>query len=384
VLAPEHLCFFIHEVVERLDVREFDTRSSDEGQRPYPPQMMLKVWFYAYALGLTSSRRLQQRIVEDLAFRYLAGGLQPDHWTLNDFRRNHARGLTRAFTQVLEFARDNKLARVGQVAVDSTRVQANASRDRVNRVSRLRSERARLMRQVRTWQRSCNCDDSQAGAGSTLTREQYAAAQKRLAEIPRQLQELKRAPRLQQVSRTDPESRFLRARGGFVLGYTLEMAVTEDHFIVAQRVTQNATDHQSLVPVIDAIEKNCKQRPRKVIADTGFYSHDNLRTLQQRRIQAYIPETMLAWELKHRRPVHLPPSRDPVAEQARRRLRRRRGQQIYRQRKCIIEPVFGTLKAQRSLYRFRRRGLEAVSTESMWASIAYNITHLFQITRRRS
>ena len=120
---------FVHEVVERLDLRALVESYGEEGGVLYHPSLMLKVWLYAYLLGLTSSRRLEQRVREDLAFRYLAGGAQPDYWALNEFRRRQARGMNDVFVQVLETAQKLGLARVGTVAIDSTRVKANASAD---------------------------------------------------------------------------------------------------------------------------------------------------------------------------------------------------------------------------------------------------------------
>ena len=155
VLGSNHLCFFVHEVVERLDLKRFEEAYGEEGGVLYHPSLMLKVWLYAYLLGVTSSRRLEQQVREDLAFRYLAGGAQPDYWALNEFRRRHARGLNDAFVQVLEMAQRLGLARVGTVAIDSTRVKANASADRVDRVTERRQQRARKRRQVRQWQQAC-------------------------------------------------------------------------------------------------------------------------------------------------------------------------------------------------------------------------------------
>jgi transposase len=143
-LGSDHLCFFVHEVVERLDLRRFVEAYGEEGGQLYHPSMMLKVWLYAYLLGLTSSRRLEQRIGEDLAFRYLAGGLRPDFWSLNAFRRRHGRGINDLFVQVLEMAQRLGLARVGTVAIASTRVKANASPDRIEGEDEQREERARL------------------------------------------------------------------------------------------------------------------------------------------------------------------------------------------------------------------------------------------------
>src|SRR5438874_6747427 len=131
VLGEGHLCFFVRRMVERLDLSAIEQAYSEEGQPGYHPAL-LAVWLYAYALGVTSSRRLEQRIREDLAFRYLAGGAQPDHGTLNAFRRRHGKGLNDLFTQVLELARASGLGRLGHVAIDSTRIAANASRDRID------------------------------------------------------------------------------------------------------------------------------------------------------------------------------------------------------------------------------------------------------------
>ena len=126
-LGKDHLCFFIHEAVEHLELSSFEQVYAEEGGALYHPSLMLKVWLYAYALGITSARRLEQRIREDLGLRYLAGGAKPDNWALSAFRRRHACGLNDVFTQVLEMAGRMKLTRLGQVAVDSSRIQAAAS-----------------------------------------------------------------------------------------------------------------------------------------------------------------------------------------------------------------------------------------------------------------
>ena len=113
VLGADHLCFFVHRIVERLDLSAFCAEYGEEGRRAYAPTLMVKVWLYAYALGITSGRRLEQRIREDLPLRYLAGGAQPDYWTLNDFRRRHARGLNDVFTQVVEWGAASGPGEVG-------------------------------------------------------------------------------------------------------------------------------------------------------------------------------------------------------------------------------------------------------------------------------
>ena len=130
VLGEDHLCFFIHRIVQQLDLSGLEEDHAEEGRAAYAPALMVKVWLYAYALGVTSSRRLEQRVREDLAFRYLAGGGEPDFWTLNDFRRGHRRALNDVFTQVVEAARRLGMGKLGHVAIETTRVAANASRHR--------------------------------------------------------------------------------------------------------------------------------------------------------------------------------------------------------------------------------------------------------------
>ena len=376
VLGEDHLCWFIHELVERLDVKSFCDAYGEEGGVLYHPSLMLKVWLYAYAIGLTSSRRVEQRVREDLAFRYLAGGGRPDFWALNGFRRRHARGINDVFVQVLEMAQKLGLARLGTVAIDSTRVKANASADRMEKVvEEPRQERARKRRQVRRWQKACDADDPQQGSGVSVgdVREKLPSV-----EVPAQLEPL---PKLGKRSRTDPDSRFLRQRGGrFVLGYTGEIAVSEDHFIVAARVTQNAHDVHALVPMVEEVERRCRRRPQRVLADSGFYANQNVAVLAARGIEVYTPDPNLARELNGGPPAsglgRMQPS-DPHLLAMRQRLRTPQGKQRYQQRKTIVEPVFGVLKEQRGMRKFQLRGLDKVNNEWMLAALAYNVGRLF-------
>jgi len=381
VLGEDHLCFFVHRVVEQLDLRGFEQAYGEEGPPAYPPLLMVKVWLYAYALGVTSSRRLEQRIREDLAFRYLAGGATPDHWTLNEFRRHHRRAINDLFTQVLELARDAGLGRLGHVAIDSTRVAANASRNRVESEDALRRERAKLRRQVRRWQQQCDAADPNETPGTALDPQEKQAVEERLAEIPRRLQKLRKTG-LPKRSRTDPDSRFLRERQGFTLGYTVAMAVSEDHLIVEQRVTQEATDNGSLLPVVDAVRRGCGELPQKVSADSGFFSLENLAGLEAHGIEGYVPDSNLARELKGRRRRSCV-GRLHHAEQRRmrQRLRSPAGRAVYPRRKAIIKPVFGVLKEQRGMRRFRLRGLAKVGVEMALAATAYNLTRLWSHQR---
>ena len=374
-LGEDHLCFFIRQLVARLDLSSFEAEYSEEGGELYAPELMLSVWLYAYALGITSARLVARRLVEDLAFRYLGAGERVQDWALSAFRRRHGRGINDVFTQVLETARALGLGKLGRVAIDSTRIRAQACRDRVDTEQKLRNERAKLRRQVRRWQRACDHED-QEGGGLQLA---MAGAQQRLAEMPRRLEKLRKSG-LGKLSRTDEEARFLRERGGFVLGYTAEIVVSDDHFIVAQRVTQNAHDVHALVPMVEAVERQCRARPQQVVADSGFFSLQNVEELERRGIEALVPDSNLARELNtgQRCPAHNRP-RHAVQKRIRQKLRSPAGRAVYARRKAVVEPVFGVLKQQRGMRQFRTRGRNKVAVELTLAAVAYNLTRLHQL-----
>lgn len=376
VLGSGHLCFFVRRVVAKLNLEALRNEYGVEGGPAYAPEMLASVWLYAYALGVTSSRRLEQRIREDLAFRYLAGGAAPDHWTLNEFRRRHAKGLNDLFTQVVELARKAKMGKLGHVAIDSTRIAANASRDRLDTEQALRDTRARVRRDIRRWQQQCDVDDPNEGAGNEVDSEVIARLEQQLSEIPDRLERLRKSG-LKKISRTDPDSRFLRERGGFTLGYSATLAVSEDHLIVAQRVTQETNDNALLLPMVDLVEQQCGEKPQRASADTGFFSLDNLRALEERKIDAYVPDSNLARWLNRGGRLRLR-ANDPAQRRMRRKLRDPVGRALYGRRKAIVEPVHGVLKEQRGMRRFRRRGLANVAVEWALTTTAYNLTRMWR------
>src|SRR5713101_6814218 len=374
VLGEKHLCFFIHRAVEKLDWREFEQGYSEEGHPAYHPALLLKVWLYAYALGVTSSRRLEQRIREDLAFRYLAGGAQPDYWALNEFRKRHGRALNDGFTQVVELARSLGMGKLGQTAIDSTRIAANAAADSAESLEQLRTERAKIRKRIRRWQRQCDGEDPNEGAGTQLAREALAKLERQLGEMPARMERLQEAG-VKKLSRTDPDSRFLRERGGFVLGYTATVAVSSDHLIVAQQVSDASNDNGLLVPMVEAVERECGERPAQALADSGFFSQENLEQMEQRKIDAYVPDSHLGRELNCGVRVrgHAAAHR-PAQQRMRRKLRSPAGRALYQRRKAIVEPVLGVLKEQRGMRRLRLRGLAQGAVEVRLAATGLNLT----------
>ena len=207
VLGKEHLCFFSASGGGSIGFELFEEAYEDEGRPAYAPDVLVAVWLYAYALGVTSSRRLEQRVREDLAFRYLAAGATPDFWTLNQFRRQHGRALNDLFTQVVELARAAGLGRHGACSDRFDPRGGERLAEPGGDEERLRAERARIRRRIRRWQQACNADDPNEASGLELKKEEMTRLQERLAEIPSRLEQLKRA-RQRHISRTDPDSRF--------------------------------------------------------------------------------------------------------------------------------------------------------------------------------
>lgn len=374
-LGSDHLVFFLRQLVEGFDLHIFDAEYSADGRPAYPPQMLLKVWLYAYARGLTSSRRIEQRIREDLGFRYLAGNLKPDHWTLNDFRRRHPRALNDVFTQVVEAARELGMGRLGRVAVDSTRVAADASPDRADSIEKLRGERARLRQRIRYWRQRCNRDDEKALAQT----EAMPGWRRRLDEIPKQLKQLRRSGQTR-GSRSDPESRYMRQRQGFCLGYTAEIAVSDDHIVLAQRLHQQGADSASLAEMTALIEQQSGTKPEAVVADCGYHSMPQIEAVEEQGVAAYVPDRLLTRELAGGEEVEMnerQKRRTPGLAERRERMRGPTAREHIRRRKAIVEPLFGVLQQQRGMRRFVRRGLEPVQVEWTWATTAYNLTRIF-------
>jgi len=381
VLGANHLCFFVHRVVEELDLSQFEEAYVEEGPPAYAPALMVKVWLYAYALQVTYSRRLEQRIREDLGFRYLAGGATPDHWTLNDFRTRHRRAINNLFLQVVEVARGLGMGRLGHVAIDSTRVRANASRRRTETVQELRQRLARTRRAIRRWQQQCAAAERDEEPGTQVDPSYEQRLQQQLVQTRQNLEKLVKSG-ARQLSSTDPDSRFLHQAHGFVLGYTVDLAVSDDHLIVAQRTTQAPSDSESLLPMADRVMETCGEWPAEVSADSAFFSVDNVVGLETRGIEGFVPDAHLSGELQHHRGPLKMPGDSPEHCRMRARLRSRRGKIRYRRRQALVEPVIGVLKEQRGMGRVRLRGLSKVGGEIALACTAFNLTRLWRCAAR--
>jgi transposase len=429
-LPAGHLARFVREVVCELDLRAIeDAYVEGPGQPPYHPRLMVTLLLYAYSTGTYSSRRMAAKLVDDVAYRFLAAGNAPDFRTLSDFRKTHGSALNGLFVQVLKLCAEAGLVKLGRVAVDGTKVKANASKHKAMSYARMSERETALKAQVAELlaraQATDDAEDAEYGedvrgdelpedlqraegrlakiraakaALEAKAREQAeqdaAHAKERQAERERQEQangrrfggkpiqvpnpeQAKPAPK-EQRNFTDPESRIQKTADGFIQGYTSVLAVDETaQVIVAQHVTPNGPEQHELLPAVEMIERLLGQLPDQVVADAGYWSEANVEQLESQGIDTYIARG----RMKHGEVVPPPPrGRTPanltVAERMERKLRTKAGRAVYARRKAIVEPVNGQIKQARGFRQFLRRGVERVRQEWSLVCTAHNLLKL--------
>ena len=397
-LPDDHLAYFVSDVVDQLDLSAIESVYEEEerGQPPYHPRMMTKILVYGYCVGVFSSRRIQKRLVEDVAFRVLAAGNQPDFRTISDFRKLHLQALEELFQQMLRLTLETGTMKLGRVALDGSKLKGNASKHKAMSYGRTKETEKRLREEVRKLLKQAEAadqeEDSRYGRdrrGDELP-EELRRRETRIARIreakraleerareqaksegkdPEEAQPTKKA----QYNFTDPESRILKGPDGFVQGYNTQIAVEPVfQLIVGQRVTQAANDKQQMVPLLEAIEKQSGQKPEAVLADNGYCSDENLKYLARKRMEGFVA----TGKQKHgerRKPCQRGPLPREASRVARmeRKLETKVGAAVYATRKFIVEPVFGQIKQARGFRQFLLRGIEKVRGE--WALIC--MTH---------
>ena len=397
-LPDDHLAYFVSDVVDQLDLSAIESVYEEEerGQPPYHPRMMTKILVYGYCVGVFSSRRIQKRLVEDVAFRVLAAGNQPDFRTISDFRKLHLQALEELFQQMLRLTLETGTMKLGRVALDGSKVKGNASKHKAMSYGRTKETEKRLREEVRKLLKQAEAadqeEDSRYGRDrrgdelpAELQRRETRIA--RIGEAKRALEERAREQaksegkdpeeaqptKKAQYNFTDPESRILKGPDGFVQGYNTQIAVEPVfQLIVGQRVTQAANDKQQMVPLLEAIEKQSGQKPEAVLADNGYCSDENLKYLARKRMEGFVA----TGKQKHgerRKPCQRGPLPREASRVARmeRKLETKVGAAVYATRKFIVEPVFGQIKQARGFRQFLLRGIEKVRGE--WALIC--MTH---------
>jgi transposase len=398
-LPADHLAYFVSDLVDQLDLSAITAPYEEEerGYPPYHPVMLTKVLLYAYCVGVFSSRKIQRRLNEDIAFRVLAADNQPDFRTIADFRQRHLAALEGLFVQVLRLAREAGALSVGRVAIDGSKIRANASKHKAMSYRRMVEKERQLTQEVHRLLTQAEATDAQEDTAYGRDRrgdelpEELRRRETRLTRIREAKRVLEKRAREQaeaeggdakaakpddkaQYNFTDPESRIMKGPEGFVQAYNAQLAVEEScQLIVGQAVTQDVNDKQQLAPMIDTVAAQAGERPPQVIADNGYCSEANLDYVTAHAIDAYVATD----RLKHDVPV--PAGRGPLPKDAtltdrmRRKLRTKRGTAVYRRRKATVEPVFGQMKHARGFRQFLLRGLAKVRGEWSLLCLTHNM-----------
>ncbi len=406
-VPEDHLARFVRDVVEALDLSAIeDVYTEERGYPPYDPRMMVGVLLYAYCTGTYSARKIATKLVDSVAFRFLAAGNQPDFRTLSEFRRRHGEALAALFTQGLRLCRQAGLVKLGRVAIDGTKIKANASKHKAMSYGRMRTQEAALEQEVHALLRQAEAadreDDRRYGPerrGDELPAE-LARRESRLQKIREAKAALEAEARAQaqaegrppdsgtpadkaQRNFTDPEAKIQKTSDGFIQGYNAQIAVdgSPAQIIVAQHVTPAAPDVQQLVPVVTAITAGLGRQPQSVLADAGYWSESNVQALEAKRIEPFIA----TGRRKHSEsaavaPRGRPPEGLTAKDRMARKLATRRGHAIYARRKAIVEPVFGQIKHARGFRQFLRRGLVRVQQEWALICLSHNLLKLHGAT----
>jgi len=426
-LPEGDLALFISDVVDELDLSAIyhAYESEGRGQPPYHPIMMVKLLLYAYCIGLPSSRRIEAATYRDVAFRVLAADQHPDHDSLAEFRKRHLEALAGLFVQVLRLCQAAGLVKLGHVALDGTKLKANASKHKAMSYGRMEETERRLAAEIRALleqaQQVDATEDAQYGRGcrgdelpaelarresrlakiraakaaleqeaKTLAAQEAEAARAKLAAREPRVGSAKGKPAqvsdpeqarpdpTAQRNFTDPESRIMKdgATKEFVQGYNAQAAVDgQAQVIVACGVTQAAADVGQFVPMLDQVAGHLGHLPTQVTADAGYFSEANLTAPQFGAIECYVPPD----RQPHRGDT--PPGRSrrgPVSEAMRRKLQTAAGRAVYARRKAIAEPVFGQIKEVRGFRRFGLRGVQKVGGEWAVICLTHNLLKLFR------
>jgi len=407
-LPKDHLAYFISDVVDHLDLSVIMSRYTEEkGYPPYHPAMMVKVLLYAYCVGVPSSRKIEKRLEEDIAFRVLAANNTPDFRTISDFRKDHLKALAALFVQMLKLCQKAGLVKLGHVSIDGTKIKANASRHKAMSYKRMKEEEARLEAEVQELLKKAEAVDEEEDRrygknkrGDELPKE-LAFRESRLKKIREARAALEAEARTEaeqsqgnggkatgvpedkaQRNFTDPESRIMPAPGGkhFEQAYNAQAAVdSANQVIVAAEITDQSSDRGQAVPIMKQVKENTGELPRVMSADAGYFSSNAVEELTAAGIDVYIPPDRMHHAYKM---PAAPRGRIPkglsIVDRMRRKLRTKQGRKRYGLRKELPEPVFGQIKQVRGFRQFLLRGKEKVRGEWQFICTGHNLLKLFR------
>lgn len=413
-LPDGHLAYYISDTIDTLDLSAFHARYASGGPRnqPFHPAMMVKVLVYGYATGVFSSRKLARKLHEDVAFRVLAAGNYPAHRTICDFRALHLKEFAALFVQVVRLAQECGLVKLGTIAVDGTKIKANASRHKAMSYDRMKQAEVELKGQIDALLAKATAADAaeknepdldipaeiarredrlaviQAARARLEERQRQADAERgRSADDDRTPRDKdgkpKKGPKYQrefgepkaraQDNFTDPESRIMkRAGGGFDYCYNAQAAVDDTaHIIVAAELTNSGADSRQLPAVLEAVKQNTGADPQQVLADAGYRSEAVLETLCDHPAQIIV-----ALGREGKKEVGINPHTRPLTAAMAEKFKSKVTQDAYRRRKWLSEPPNGWVKNVLGFRQFSMRGLAKVQAEWKLVCAALNLRRM--------
>jgi transposase len=397
-LPGNHLAHFISDVVDELDMQEIEKvyNNTDRGQPPYHPVMMVKLLLYAYCVGIPSSRKIEQKTYDDIAFRFLAASHHPDHDTIAVFRKTHLTALKNLFLEILVLCREAGLAKAGHISLDGTKIKANASKHKAMSYVRMCEKENTLKHEIdellKKAERTDIDEDKRHNKEENRIPEELAFRETRLKKIreakavlEKRIREEKKKDKpdpKDQINFTDSESRIMKdsSTKEFIQGYNAQCAVdTSSQIVVAADVVQETNDKKQIEPMTGHIQHNLNKSPKHLLADAGYFSEDNISFLQKQTIGAFIPPD----RIRHtENPPAAPRGRIPknlsIKDRMKRLLMTKKGKNIYGKRKETVEPVFGQIKEIRGFRRFLLRGLEKVKAEWSIICMTHNLLKLYR------
>lgn len=412
-LPKGHLAYFIGDTVDALNLKAFYARYEGGGARnqPFHPAMMVKVLVYGYATGVFSSRKIERRLHEDLAFRMLGAGNFPKHRTIRDFRALHLKELSDLFVQVVKLAQEMGLVKLGTVAIDGTKIKANASRHKAMSYERMQQAEGELKAQIEALlERAKSTDAAEADEPEVDIPAEIQRREDRLKAITEARQRIEQRQRDADIERgrspddeckprddegkpkggrykrefgvpepkaqdnfTDPDSRIMkRAGGGFDASYNAQTVVDEQvKIIVAAELSNSAADVGQLVPMLQAVKANTGKAPEQALADAGYRSEDNFQALAGSGT-----ELVVAMGREGKRCAEVDAQKNPHTAAMAAKLQTEAGKAAYRKRKWIAEPPNGWIKSVLGFRQFSLRGLHRVQAEFKLVCLALNLRRM--------
>jgi transposase len=424
-LGEDHLARFVVEVIDQLDLSNLTRQYAGRGSKAHHPATLLAILVYGYATGVFSSRRLERATYDSVAFRYIAANSHPDHDTLATFRRRFLDELASLFVQVLEYAQELKLLKLGTVCLDGTKIHANASRHSALSHGHIEKLEVQLKGEVQELLALAEqADQADLPDGVSLPEEikrredRLAAMAKAKAKISARAAEryarekaeydekmahraakekdtgkkpggrVPKAPEpgpkdSDQINLTDEESRIMPvAGGGYEQAYNAQAAVdAATMLVVATGVTQATNDKEQVEPMLKTLDALAETlgAVERLMADTGYSSETNIKACEAAHIEPLIAvakeEHHPGWRERHSEPAALPAAATPMQAMAH-RLKTKAGRAAYALRKQTVEPVFGIIKSVMGFRQFLLRGLEKVTGEWSLVCLAWNVKRM--------